>query len=117
MIQPTLTVVIPALNEAERLPTLLTSLAQQSWSPEAIVVADAGSTDATRSLAEAVGATVVEGGMPAVGRNAGASVATTDLILFLDADVELDSGWIEQAVAEFEERELAIATAQIAPLE
>ncbi|HET6351643.1 MAG TPA: glycosyltransferase [Coriobacteriia bacterium] len=113
----TLTVVIPALNEAQRLPRLLELLAQQTTPPDAVVVADAHSTDDTRALAEAAGAIVVDGGMPAVGRNAGAAVATTDLILFFDADNEPDPGWIELAVAEFQERELAVAAGRIEPVE
>ncbi len=112
-----LTVVIPALNEAEGLPRLLTQLAEQTTPPDAVVVADAHSTDATREIARAAGAIVVDGGMPAVGRNAGAAVATTELLLFLDADVDLDGDFIESAVAEFFERELTIAGARIEPLE
>jgi len=70
----TLAVVIPALNEAERLPLLLDSLDRQTRRADRIVVADARSADGTRAIAEARGALVVEGGMPAVGRNAGARV-------------------------------------------
>jgi glycosyltransferase involved in cell wall biosynthesis len=113
----TLTVVIPALNEAEGLPRLLVQLAEQTTPPDAVVVADAHSTDATREIAEQLGAVVVDGGMPAVGRNAGAAVATTELLLFLDADVDLDANFIEAAIAEFFERELTIAGARIEPLE
>ncbi len=117
MAPPSVTVVIPALNEAARLPGLLSSLNLQTAPPEAIVVADAGSTDTTRDVAAAAGATVVDGGMPGVGRNAGAAAATTDLILFLDADNELDGDWIEQAVVEFECRGLGVAAGQIEPIE
>jgi len=67
--------------------------------------------------AEARGAIVVDGGKPACGRNAGAAVATTDLILFLDADDEPPSTWIADAVAEFGERGLCAAAGQVEPLE
>lgn len=113
----TLTVVIPALNEAERLPVLLDLLAAQTAPPDAVVVADAGSTDATREIAEARGAIVVAGGKPAAGRNAGAAVAATELLLFLDADDEPDLDWIELALAEFEARGLAVAAGQVEPIE
>jgi glycosyltransferase involved in cell wall biosynthesis len=112
-----LTVVIPALNEAERLPRLLDMLSAQTRPADAVVVADAQSTDATRAIAEAHGATVVEGGRPAVGRNAGAAAATTGLILFLDADDEPDSGFIERAVDEFLDRGLGCAAGQVEPVE
>jgi glycosyltransferase involved in cell wall biosynthesis len=116
-LSPTLTVVIPALNEAARLPDLLGTLARQTQQPDQVVIADAGSTDATRSIAVAHGAQVVDGGKPAAGRNAGARVATSDLILFLDADDELDDDFIEAAVAEFDERGLAVATTFVDPIE
>lgn len=115
--QPTLAVVIPTLNEAERLPLLLGLLAEQTHPPDAVIVADAGSTDATRELAAAAGALVVDGGKPARGRNAGAAAAATDLVLFLDADDEPQPDWIELALAEFAERSLAVAAGQVEPLE
>lgn len=114
---PTLTVVVPTLNEAERLPVLLELLAGQTHPPDAIVVADAGSTDATREIASTAGAIVVQGGKPARGRNAGAAVAATDLLLFLDADDEPQDDWIELALAEFDARKLAVAAGQVEPLE
>lgn len=113
----TLTIVIPALNEAQRLPDLFATLNRQTRRPDQIVIADAGSTDETRALAEQYGARVVEGGKPAAGRNAGACVATSDLLLFLDADDELDDDFIESTVAEFEKRELAAATTFVDPIE
>jgi len=96
---------------------LLDALDRQTRRADAVVVADAGSTDATREIAAAHGARVLEGGMPAVGRNAGAAAADTDLILFLDADNEPPATWIEQALTEFSERELTASTSHIAPLE
>lgn len=92
-----LTIVIPAKNEAERLPRLLTSLALQEYlqaGDTKVYVADAGSTDGTVAIAEGFRARldveVIAGGLPAVGRNAGARRATTQYLLFLDADVEFD---------------------------
>lgn len=114
---PSLAIIIPVLNEASRLPVLLDLIARQTRQPDAIVVADAGSADATREIALEAGARVVGGGLPAIGRNAGATAASTDLLLFLDADVEPPSEWIEQAVAEFVDRSLTVATAQVEPLE
>ena len=37
---------------------------------------------------------VIEGGLPSVGRNAGARLATTPYVLFLDADVELPEPYL-----------------------
>ena len=113
----TLTVVVPALNEAERLPLLFDALDRQTRRPDQIVVADAGSTDDTRAVASARGAVVVDGGKPAAGRNAGAAVATGDLILFLDADDELDDDFIASALEEFGDRTLCVATSFVEPIE
>src|SRR5579872_2879293 len=93
-----LTIVIPAKNERNLLPLLLESLCRQDWSclPNTkVLLADAGSTDGTAeialSYADRLGIEVIPGGLPAVGRNAGAARADTRYVLFLDADTELAS--------------------------
>lgn len=112
-----LTIVIPTKNEEAFLPKLLVSIRRQTLQPSEIIVADAGSTDRTRTIAKEFGAKIVEGGMPGVGRNLGAAVAKTELILFLDADVELrDPQFLEKAVGEMLERELDLATCDVFPL-
>ena len=111
-----LSVIIPALNEAQSLPGLLAALQAQTRPPDEIIVADAGSKDGTRALAQAAGARVVEGGRPGPGRNAGARAATGDLFLFLDSDVLPGPEFIANALADFERRGLGVATALNAPL-
>lgn len=112
-----LSVVIPTKNEEAFLPTLLRSIGRQTLKPSEVIVADAQSTDRTREIARAAGARVVEGGMPGPGRNAGARVATGDILLFLDADVELrDAKFLETSVKEMERRRLDIATCDVLPL-
>lgn len=58
-----------------------------------VFVADAHSTDGTEAKALAfrpeLDVEVIEGGLPSVGRNAGALKATTRYVLFIDADIEL----------------------------
>ena len=70
-----LSVIIPTLNEIAYLPQLLDALAKQTRLPDEIIVADAGSKDGTAELAQSRGVRFVHGGMPAVGRNAGARAA------------------------------------------
>lgn len=106
----TLSVVIPALNEADNIADLLVALAQQTRLPDEIIVADAGSTDDTPEIVKQHGAKIVSGGLPAVGRNAGAAAATGDLILFLDADVLPTPQFIETILSEFVQHELDTAT-------
>ena len=91
-----LTVVIPAKNESRLLPNLLESLCSQDY-PQMrstkVFVADAGSTDGTQqialSFADRLDIEVIPGGLPSVGRNAGARKAQTPYVLFIDADMEL----------------------------
>ena len=93
-----LSIVIPTLNEAARLPATLAALA---GGPETeIVVSDGGSQDGTGALAQEAGATIVSGSR---GRGAqlaaGADAATGDWILFLHADTRFDAGWRAAAAA------------------
>lgn len=112
-----LTIVIPTKNEEAFLPTLLESIRRQTVQPDKIVVADAGSTDRTREIAQSYGALVVDGGMPGAGRNRGAAHAQTEFILFLDADVELrDPKFLEKAMGEMLEKKLDLATCDVFPL-
>lgn len=111
---PTVAVVIPAKNEEQYLPGLLQALRMQTRKPDAIVVGDGGSTDATRTVARKFGATVVRGGNAALGRNKGATATTSDYIMFLDADAVIDDPtFIADAVGEFAQRGLDIATADV----
>lgn len=111
---PTLSVVIPTKNEEQYLPAVLQALARQTVKPDEIIVADAASTDATRTIAVDAGARVVDGGLPAVGRNRGAAASTSDLIYFFDADVIIaDDHFLEKALADFRAQQLDIATTDV----
>ncbi len=121
--QAELTIVIPAKNESQTLPRLLTSLSRQQYPllPHTkVFVADAGSTDATAAIAQLTAAQlglqliVVPGGLPAQGRNAGARLARTPYILFLDADVELqDPLLLVRAVYRMRTQQLHCVTTDI----
>ena len=111
-----LSVIIPTLNEVYALPGLLDALSAQTRPPDEIIVADAGSTDGTAELARARGITVVPGGRPGPGRNAGACAATGDLFLFLDADVLPPPNFIAGMLAGFARSGADVATSLIAPI-
>ena len=100
-----ISVVIPTINEAHRLPRLLTELAHQGVANEPIVV-DGGSVDETVTLARRLGANVlrVSGGRGAQLR-AGARAARGEALLFLHADSVLPTGGlaaVERALASAE---------------
>src|SRR5580700_8781131 len=117
-----LTIVIPAKNEVVMLPRLLESLCRQDYEEmrvTRVLVADAGSTDGTVEVAlgfrNRLKVEVVEGGLPSVGRNAGAKLATTKYVLFLDADVELpEPTLLRRALWRMRRRNLHLTTTNIA---
>lgn len=86
-------VVIPTLQEADRIAHAVESARAAGVE---ILVADAGSSDATRERALAAGARVVESA-PGRARQlaAGARAADADALLFLHADTRLPPGWAE----------------------
>ena len=111
-----LSIVIPTYNEEEYLPILLKSIKKQSFENYEIIVADANSTDRTREIAKEYGCVVVDGGLPAVGRNNGAKVAKGEYLLFLDSDLELTDDYLRDVLYEFRMERLGIAITQMLPM-
>jgi len=109
-------IIIPALNEEQMLPRLLDSIKGQDFDDYEVIVADAQSKDSTRQIAEQYGCRVVDGGLPAVGRNAGAAAARGDFFFFLDADVILPQGFIRNVYEEMQDCYYDLATCEIRPL-
>lgn len=116
-----LTIVIPAKNESKLLPRLLESLCRQDYhgmQHVKVFVADAGSTDGTPDLAmefsSRLDISVIPGGLPSVGRNAGAQRAATPYVLFIDADMELrDTTLVRRTLAAAMRRRLHCVTTNI----
>jgi glycosyltransferase involved in cell wall biosynthesis len=109
-------IIIPTLNEEKMLPRLLDSIQTQDFDDYEVIVADAKSKDSTRDIAEQHGCRIVDGGMPAVGRNAGAAAARGDFFFFLDADVVIPQGFIRNVYDEMQDRYYDLATCEIRPL-
>jgi rSAM/selenodomain-associated transferase 2 len=85
-----LTIVVPTLDEAASIADTVASAREHA---DQVVVADGGSRDATRALATAAGAEVVEAPRGrATQMNAGAARARGDVLLFLHADCGLPAG-------------------------
>lgn len=89
-----ITVVIPARNNARSILATLTSVEWQSIVVDRVIVVDDGSTDATRSVVSSFASAshlridLLDGAGAGAGaaRNIGINAADTDLIAFLDAD-------------------------------
>jgi len=99
----TITVIIPALNEAAAIGPVVMSV-RQSLPEAAIVVVDGGSSDATASIAAAAGAEVVTSDRGR-GRQcrAGAGKVQCEWMLFLHADTTLPAN-AEEIIARFTAR-------------
>jgi glycosyltransferase involved in cell wall biosynthesis len=89
-----LTIVIPCKNESKIISKTLDLLNYQEGIENVEVIICDSSTDDTRNIIKSrIGDKfrkyVLDGGLPSVARNKGASLAMTDYILFLDADIFL----------------------------
>ena len=88
---PTLSIVIPTLNEANHLPLLFADLNSWPYNFDLTLV-DGGSTDLTISIAQIEGANIINSPKKNRGYQlkTGASKAKGDWLLFLHADSRLD---------------------------
>jgi glycosyltransferase involved in cell wall biosynthesis len=101
------TVIIPVRNGEQTLPEELDALSKQTYAhPWEVVVADNGSTDATRRVCSAwkdrlPGFRVVDASDRAGSshaRNVGAAAALGELLAFCDADDVVDDNWLAALV-------------------
>lgn len=97
-----ISVVIPTLNAADRLPACLEALvaACVGGLVREVVVVDGGSGDATREIADGFGATVLTEPPSRGGQlKAGGGAAEGDWLLFLHGDTVLAGDWASEAQA------------------
>ena len=101
---PTLSVIIPALNEAVSLPLLFADLQRQQGASLEVIVGDGGSVDATRAVVEAAGGRLVPARRGRGAQmNAAANLARGEYLLFLHADSRLpETGLLADALAELQ---------------
>jgi glycosyltransferase involved in cell wall biosynthesis len=101
--------VVPALDEEKYIGRLLESAAGQTEPFFEIIIANSG-MDRTEVIALAAGATVLSTprGNISAARNAGAEVATGDILVFADADVHFAPEFLERAINALEEGYLVV---------
>lgn len=117
--RPPLSIVVPAYNEASRLPGTLAELVRRFPDPAIeLVVVDDGSTDGTAAIARAAladrpTATVVEfpenRGKGAAVR-AGVALTRGDVVLYMDADLATDLGILDAALARLADVDVVVGS-------
>ncbi len=97
--RPTITVLIPANNEAAYLGDTLRAIQAQTVAPDEVLVVDDGSGDGTGDIARAHGARVIRPDAPqgskAIASNCGLPYVRTEAVMVLDADTQLHPEAIE----------------------
>ena len=101
-------VIIPSRNEEKNLPTLLSSLAAQSWPPAEVLIVNDNSTDGTARLATAGGARLWNlAGLPEgwTGKAhacwQGALASCGEILVFLDADTVLEEDGLKGLIGAY----------------
>ena len=120
---PTVSIVIPAFNEAETIEACVIAAVHQTVAAHEIVVVDNMSTDATPSLVAALQVTYPHApihyleqrrtqGLIAT-RNEGLNRATGTILGRIDADSVLEPAWVEAVQSAFADSTVAAATGPV----
>lgn len=107
----TITVVVPAKDDARMLEHCLTAIAAQRRAADEVIVVDNGSTDDTAQVAERFGATVVAERRPGIWQAAarGFDSASGDILARCDADSRPPPDWLERIERTLDGRPDAVA--------
>ena len=100
---PTISIVIPTMNNSNTICALFKSIEKQGLRDYEIIVVDAFSTDDTAEIALKNGAIIRQEMLRrSAARNLGARIASSDVLLFLDSDMELTENVLSKCLAMIE---------------
>ncbi|HWA52378.1 MAG TPA: glycosyltransferase [Patescibacteria group bacterium] len=111
-----LSIIIPVLNEEKYIGNLLQILVNQSLKNFEVIVVDGKSTDNTIKVVEKfknkLNLKIIKAPHKGVSfqRNLGASNASAEILLFLDADVSFENNFLEKIVKEFNTKDYGVGT-------
>lgn len=114
-----ISIVVPAFNEATRLPKLFRAITDTlDLDTIEVIVVDDGSSDSTVQVAEAFIATTPHGQVVRLGSNRGKGCAiregvqrtSGDIVMFMDADAATDLACVEPLVRSLDEFDVAIGS-------
>jgi glycosyltransferase involved in cell wall biosynthesis len=117
---PVVSVIIPTYLEEETIGGCLRCIAHQDFDCEIeTIVVDSHSPDRTREVAAACADRVVDLNARGVGkaRNAGAKLATGEILLFVDADTHLDSHFVAELYRAFRDPKVVCVSGILRGLE
>lgn len=104
-----ISVVVPALNEEDRIQACLLSLKDQSLDRARyeIIVVDGGSEDGTVTVARELADRIILQKSLGIGgaRRDGAMAASGEMLAFTDADTEVSHGWLEAVAKNLSRRD------------
>jgi glycosyltransferase involved in cell wall biosynthesis len=114
----TFSIIIPTLNEERLLPRLLRDLKKQSCPPDQIIVVDAKSKDKTVTKAKEFSGVKIIKADPglALQRTLGGHQASSEWLIFLDADVRLEKHFMRDLALQIEKLQLDAACPRYSPL-
>lgn len=116
---PEVSIIIPVMNRAGELRRCLASLDQLAYPREKlrVIVVDDGSSDDSPQVAKQFGALLVPSGGtgrgPAAARNMGASVASGEILAFIDSDCTASKEWLGELIPVFNNPALAAVGGQV----
>lgn len=107
-----LSIVIPCKNEEDIIIETLNSI--RGMKKYRVIVADC-SIDNTRKLIKKHDPSIeiLEGGLPSIARNKGASLVSSEFLLFIDADMNISKLNLDDILSDFKKKDLHLATCKI----
>lgn len=118
----TFSIIIPTLNEEDKLGVCFKSLMEQTYREFEVIIVDGGSQDSTVDMAERNGFDVleVEKTRPhdvSAAKNEGARHARGDILFFMDADMALEPNCFEVLDEEYNEHDVVGVSCKVLPFE
>lgn len=114
------TVVIPVLDGAATIGTVLSALAAQAGAPAAaeVIVVDNGSTDATAAIVAAHGVRFLREPRrgPSAARNRGLREARGEIVAFLDDDTVPTRRWLAELLVPFDDLAVVVTGGEVESL-